>query len=375
MPTRRQTPPPCPLHPGSTVWFDGTYGTAARRRRRYRCLPADGEPPHRFSEQLTPRFFSYTAAEIARALVAVGEGMSYRGAAKVVQDGRRERRAGPDGNSVADWVEIFAPAVFARFAKTSWPPAVLLDSLPFRMRSVDATGRLLPEDVPAFYVLGAHEPGSSGLVMLQAFPGVYPGSAQALWEEFLRSLDGAPTHVVCDPDPDLLAAIRRVWRPAPVTLLCHTHLRLQLREVLRDEGIPPGEPLSNVGERSLDRVEAWHEFVEFHRPRRLRKLERWISRHEAAISWQLQHANTSETNTDALTEKLDLLGEHLSGRRANLRNRERTNRLLMLVQLEWNGRADETRYARIIEEELITHAGRAHRRRAIVDPDGTSLRP
>ena len=360
------------------MWFDGKYGTATRRRRRYRCLPADGEPQHRFSEQLTPRFFSYTAAEIASALVAVGGGMSYRAAARVVHDGRRERRAGPDGNSVADWVEIFAPVLFARSAMASWPPVVLLDSLPFRMRSVDASGRPLPEDVPAYYILGAHEPGpveSSGLVALQAFPGVYPGPVQALWEEFLRSLDGAPTHVVCDPDTDLLAAIQRVWTPAPVTLLCHTHLRMQLREVLRDEGIPAGEPLSNAGERSLDRLEAWHEFVEFHRPRRLRKLERWISRHEAAISRQLQHAKTPETNTDALAEKLELLGEHLSGRRANLRNRERTNRLLMLVQLELNGRADETRYASIIEEELMTHGGRAQRRRAILDPDGTSLRP
>jgi hypothetical protein len=378
MPALRKTPPPCPRHPGSTVWFDGTYGPATRRRRRYRCLPADGEPPHRFSEQLTPRFFSYTAAEIASALVAVGEGMSYRAAAKVVHDGHRERRTRPDGNSVADWVEVFAPVVFARSAKTSWPPVVLLDSLPFRMRSLDAGGRPLPDEVPAFFILGASEQGpdeSSGLVALRAFPGVHPGPAQPLWEEFLRSLDGAPTRVVCDPDPDLLAAIRRVWTPAPETLLCHMHLRIQLREVLRDEGIPPGEPLSNAGDRALDRLEAWREFVEFHRPRRLRKLERWISRHEAAISRQLRLAKGSEPSTDALAGKLDLLGEQLSGRRANLRNRERTNRLLMLVQLELNGRSDETGYAQMIEEELLAHAGRARRRRAILDPDGTSLRP
>jgi hypothetical protein len=378
MPTRRSTPPPCPLHPGSTVWFDGQYGTATRRRRRYRCLPTDGGTPHRFSEQLTPRFFSYTATEIASALVAVGEGLSYRAAARVVHDLRRVRRAGPDGNSVADWVEVFAPLVFAGSAAASWPRVLLLDSLPFRIRSVDATGRPLPQEVPAFSVLGAYEPGpagSSGIVALQACPSAYPEPMQPLWEEFLRSLDGAPARVVCDPDPDLLGAIRRVWKPAPVTLLCHTHLRMELREVLRDEGIPPGDPLSNAGERALDGREAWREFVAFHRPRRLRKLERWIGRHDAAISWQLQHEKTSEPRTDALGEKLELLGENLAGRRANLRNRERTNRLLMLVQLELNGLADEMRYASIIDEELITHAGRAQPRRAILDPDGTSLRP
>jgi hypothetical protein len=352
------------------VWFDGTYGTATRRRRRYRCLPTDGGTPHTFSEQLTPRFFTYTAAEIARALVGVGEGLSYRAAAGVV----RSSHARPDGNSVADWVEIFAPAIFARFAEKRWPSAVLLDSLPFRIRTVDARGRLLPEEVPAFHILGACEPGG-GLVALQAFPGVYPGPIQGLWEEFLRSLDGAPTQVVCDPDPDLRTAIQRIWKPAPVTLLCHTHLRAQLRDVLREEGIPTGEPLANAGERALDRLEAWREFVAFHRPRRLRKLERWLSRHDAAISSQLQHAKRLAPTTDALGEKLELLGEHLSGRRGNLRNRDRTNRLLMLVQLALNGSADETRYARIIEEELAANEGRARRRRTILDPGGTSLRP
>jgi hypothetical protein len=364
------TPPPCPLHAGSTVWFDGSYGTAARRRRRYRCLPADGGTPHAFSSQLTPRFFSYTALEIARALVGVGEGMSYRAAAGVT----RGPHGPPDGNSVADWVEIFAPPIFARFAETEWPAVVLLDSLPFRIRTVDARGRLLPEEVPAFYILGASAP-NGGLVTLQAFPGVFPGPIRGLWEEFLRSLDGLPTRVVCDPDPDLLAAVARVWRPAPVTLLCHTHLRVQLRDVLRDEGIPPGEPLSNAGERALDGLEAWREFVSFHRPRRLRKLEHWIGRHDAAISSQLQRAKRSAPTTDALGEKLEILGEHLSGRRGNLRNRDRTNRLLMLVQLALNGSADETSYTRIIEEELAANEGRAQRRRAILDPDGTSLRP
>src|SRR5207302_4638441 len=138
---RRRTPPPCPRHPGSTVWFDGEYGTPTRRRRRYRCLPAGGEPSHRFSELLprqravagvqgtpTPRHFSYSAAEVAAALVAVGEGMSYRAAAGRVEERVRGSRPGPDGNSVADWVEVFAPILFARYGATSWPRVVALDS-------------------------------------------------------------------------------------------------------------------------------------------------------------------------------------------------------------------------------------------------------
>src|SRR5919204_1658627 len=132
MSAKRQRPPDCPRHPGSSVSFDGAYGAATRRRQRYRCRPADGAPPPRFSEPLprqgagraTPRLFTYTTAEIATALVAVGEGMSYRAAAGAMRGRLRGGGPAPDGNSVADWVEIFAPVVFARAATTSWPSAV-----------------------------------------------------------------------------------------------------------------------------------------------------------------------------------------------------------------------------------------------------------
>ena len=181
--------------------------------------------------------------------------------------------------------------------------------------------------------------------------------------------------MVCDPDPDLVAAIESVWSRAPVTFLCHSHLRKQLLEVLRDEGVLPGDPLSSAGERAFDGLGSWREFLESYRPRRLRRLERWIELHDERITWQLEQAEGFDLTTDALEQQLELLGERLSGRRGNLRNRERTNRLLMLVQLELNGLADAERYARIIEEDLLLVGGRAGRRRAILDPGGSSLRP
>jgi len=319
---------------------------------------------------VTPRLFTYSAAEIAASLVAVGAGASYRAAASAV-GGRGGR--GPDGNSVADWVEIFAPVIFARSGTTRWPRAVAIGSLPFRVRSLDASGRPLPRDLPAFQILGALESGGNSLVALKAFPGAYPGRARSLWKEFLHSRAGAPAQVVCDPD--LVAAIESAWTPAPLTILCHSQLRGRLRELLRDEGVFPGDPLANAAERALDGLGEWREFVDFHRPRRLRQLERWIGRYGERIAWQLAHARAADTTTDVLEQKLGLLREQLSGRRGNLRNRERTNRLLMLVQLELNGLADERGYARIIEEELLARGGRADRRRAILDPGGSSLRP
>ena len=135
-----------------------------------------------------------------------------------------------------------------------------------------------------------------------------------MWEEFLRSVDGVPERVVCDPDEDLLAAVASVWTPAPVTVLCHSHLRRELLDVLRDDGIAPGEPLSNAGSRAFDGPGEWHDFVQFYRPRRLRQLERWLDQYGERIAAQLERAGGSETTTNALEQKLGLLRDALAYR-------------------------------------------------------------
>lgn len=45
-------PPACEKHPGSHVTKAGTYGKGPVRRQRYRCTPADGSPPHKFTPTL-----------------------------------------------------------------------------------------------------------------------------------------------------------------------------------------------------------------------------------------------------------------------------------------------------------------------------------
>src|SRR5680860_881281 len=53
----------CPRHEhaGSRVRFDGHYGVPGHRRQLYKCIPVDGERPHRFSENL-PRQESWAEA-------------------------------------------------------------------------------------------------------------------------------------------------------------------------------------------------------------------------------------------------------------------------------------------------------------------------
>jgi hypothetical protein len=43
-----------------------------------------------------------------------------------------------DGSFVEDWVEVFAPALFSERRPTEWPDVVILDDLPFRIRSTAA---------------------------------------------------------------------------------------------------------------------------------------------------------------------------------------------------------------------------------------------
>ena len=345
------------------MWRDGTYETAAGSRPRYRCRPADGDPPHRFTEAdgAAPRGSSYSTRDIASALADVGRGESYRSAG---------RRASVDANTVADWVEMFAPVLHARYARTRWPAVVELDSLAFRaLRAGDDEDDAEGTAFQIFAALAPPRRGRAQLVALDVFPRDPPGGRQALWEEFLSALEGMPAQIVCAPDPDLVQAIAAVWPaggPSPTVFLCHSHLALELLDILQAAGIEPGTRFHRAAVRALTSPAAWRRFLDEPPPRRLRALDAWIELYGVQIASQLARRAAS-TTTELLGENLLLLQERLADRRGNLRNRERTRRLLMLLLLDLNGRADPARYEEIIREELQRRGGRPPARRRIVD--------
>jgi hypothetical protein len=216
---------PRPEHAGSRVRFDGRYGPEGHRRQRYRCTPANGDPPHRFVEPLpreeswsdacescerevgfhegphAARRYQFVARGIAEALVMVGAGSTYRDAALVARERARRLRAGPDGelrftrhgSLVMDWVEVFAPVVFEAYRPTEWRAtgSLLLDDLPFRVRNPE-TGRTRI----AFRIFTAmgYEGGRAKVWRLEACT----SKSQPDWEAFLGALPGAPARVVCD---------------------------------------------------------------------------------------------------------------------------------------------------------------------------------
>jgi hypothetical protein len=373
---RRDPLPACPKHPGSTVWRDGTYATARGPRPRYRCIPggAGAERPHRFTETsgTAPRRSSYTTRDIAAALVDVGRGASYRKAAELAR-ARAGDGASVDGNTVADWVEMYAPMVHSRYARVRWPAVLELDSVAFRARGLGEG-----DESTAFQIFAALAPprrGRAQLVALEVFPRDPPGGRQALWEEFLCAHEGVPAQIVCAPDVDLVQAIAAVW-PAdgvsPAVFLCHRHLTHELLELLQAAGIDPGARFYRAAARALTNTASWRRFLAEPPPRRLRALDAWIDLHGPQIASQLARGAAS-TTTELLERHLLLLQERLADRRGNLRNRERTRRLLMLLLLELNGRSDVARYEEIISEELQQRGGRAPARRTVVEGDDRSL--
>jgi hypothetical protein len=66
----------CPRveHAGSRVRFDGQYGKPGHRRQLYRCVPANGDRPHRFTEVLPREEAWHDACEACERPVLLHEG-------------------------------------------------------------------------------------------------------------------------------------------------------------------------------------------------------------------------------------------------------------------------------------------------------------
>lgn len=388
------------------MWFNGTYGSPGHERPRWKCVPRNGDRPHRFTEPLprqvahagyctscerafdpregpvTPRAYAFAVKQVAQALVAVGAGASYRQAAEQARTEAhrhpRDRRSA-HGQLVADWVEVFAPVVFEPHRPSSWPKGtLLLDEQVFRVRRPD---RRQGGD-PAFTILGAYgyEGGGQGFWRLEGFPATRRGFATSavmadVWAGFLRSLSGEPERVVCDRDATMLTAIERTWPQADVWI-CQWHLRRKAQQLLYEFALTdPEEPIVRALEGAFESLAAWEEFKRLARGLRRRELKGWLKDNEALIESQLGRRPAQRSqyplSTGALEERLRAIEHRLEWRAGRMTNRQRLNHLLLLFQLELNGQASEPAYAKALRDWLAASGGRPRvPRRAIADLRG-----
>jgi len=342
-----------------------------------------------------PRHYQFVARGIAEALGAVGAGATYMQASRVARDrarrfrcdaGTGELRESAHGQLVADWVELFAPVVFEPHRPSAWPAAgsLLFDHPPFRVRALDEDGRRIPGGRVAFDVFCAvgYCAGRPRLWRAEAFSSARPAN----WRVFLASLPGEPQRIVCDAHGGMLQAITARWPQAELQH-CEWHLRHALVRLLgkraRDDPREQLQELQARAEGALAGPCSWQAFVRAARTADDESLACWIAVNGPTIGAQFARREPPSRRpadmpltTAALEQLTRPIIAALYRRRYALKNRERLNRLLMLLQLHINGDDDVRRYARTIRTWLEANGGRpVDRRRAIADPAGApSLR-
>ena len=267
--------------------------------------------------------------------------------------------------------------VFEPHRPVAWPTAgsLLLDDLPFSVRD-PATGRFRI----AFRVFCAtgFERGRPKLWRVEAFP----DASQANWEAFLRGLEGTPLRVVCDNHHGLTGAVRAAF-PEAELYLCEWHLRHALERLMAK--IRKSDAHRVAIDALLPRVEAaftgpsfWKPFVRDAQAEEIPRLSSWLEGTGRVVEDQFRRrglrslrAIDMPLSTSPMDGLIGPLRDALHRRRYGLKNRERTNRLLLLMQLHANRQDDELAYAKDIRAWLEANHGRPRiARRAVSDSAG-----
>jgi hypothetical protein len=263
--------------------------------------------------------------------------------------------------------------VFAPHAPESWLEhgTLVLDHFYFRLRRSDTAAR----SYFAWHVLCAlaYVDGQRELVRLQAFTNATPAS----WREFFSGLPGAPGRIVCDAHSGMLKVIEERW-PQTEVYLCEWHLRHALERLLGKIGGATAEQLLPRTEAAFAGQHFWARFDVEARQLDDGRMNAWLDRWSPIIASQLKRrprasagAADQPRSTGGLETFIKPIEAALYRRRYGMKNRERLNRLLLLLQLEANGHADERGYAKEIRDWLELTGGRpSTARRVIADPSG-----
>jgi hypothetical protein len=406
--------PECPIaeHAGSTVVRAGWNGKAPHRRQRWLCRPANGEPRHRFIPVLTrqgephaycvecstglepwegqagARDYRFAAREVGEALVAVAAGASYRAAAEAARKraqreptggtrkpGARLRDALRDGQIVANWIDVFAELICAEELPRHWPETLLVDSKNFRIHSGERVGR----GFHVFAAMGApasgKRPASPRIWRLEPFG----RKDQAAWEEFFGSCEGAPQVIVSDADNALACAVASVFGERGTEhRTCEWHLGRKLREHLPNPILEDRDnPIARALPGALRTAEGWQALIDeiaeqrSHEPS-LRLAQSWLERYGSRIAAQVATRDPARPNSTGPVEQvLREVDRRIGDRVGSFTNRARMGRLLALIALDIDGRADGRRWADRLRECLHLAGGHAENQRPHDDPKGS----
>lgn len=292
--------PACPRadHTGSRITRNGSYGPYGRQR--FKCQPPDG-PAHTFSvftdsidvndvappQSIRLKSFRHSVADIARALVCIGRGASYRQAA--IQVSMDTRAGGINGQLVANWVNTFGPVVAAEPDLSHWPAVISVGSFPLRRG---------PERDDLLVQLATNaDPGESGPRLLHVQ--IAGRATSGTWNTFYARYAGQPSMVIVQRGSRAAAAALRRW-PDPPPLLVESrprHRDLYPADV-EGHGGPDGAIDADI---------------------------------DAAVAHFRRYR--------------DVLFRRLASRQSHFTNLAQLNQLVELMRLDVNGAADQATYA------------------------------
>jgi transposase-like protein len=208
--------------------------------------------------------------------------------------------------------------------------------------------------------------GQRELWRLQAFTNATPAS----WREFFSGLPGSPPRIVCDAHSGMLKVIEERW-PQTEIYLCEWHLRHALERLLVKIAGKTAEQLLPRTEAAFAGRHFWAAFDADARQLGDARLNAWLERWSPIIASQLARrprgkpdASDQPRSTGGLETFVKPIEAAFYRRRYAMKNRERLNRLLLLLQLEANGHADERAYAKDIRDWLELTGGRPSTARA-----------
>jgi hypothetical protein len=377
--------------------------------------PWEGQP--------APRLYGFTARDVASALAMVAGGSSYRQAAEAIRiragrplstaAGRtpakvkgkkakgKKAKVLPPANRhpqlVSDWVEVFAPMIWAAYAPTAWPAAVAVDEMEFRF---GRPGRARGDKAFSVLAVVGYDAAeqSAGRHYVAAIEAVSHADGQA-WTTLLGSLQGRPGWVVGDGGVPLRAAaatwaesgdsrdhdlavnlgedpgLLRTWR-------CEWHLGHNISQAL------PAEITRDRADRihqligeAVRSAAGWQKLCD-----ELAKRSRRDGSCQGALNalLNIRHIVVAQDglhthgprSTGALEEFFQQLSTTIGDRASRLTNKTRTDALLKLIAARRNGWLNETAWAELIRDHLSRTNGRAPQQRSHTDPrSAPSLRP
>ena len=401
--------PVCPVseHAGSAVVRAGWYGREGQRRQRWLCRPKAG-PAHRFAETLprivdprsahacaecattlepwegqpAPRLYGFTARDVAFALAQVAAGQTYRSTAAAVrrvagrpletrarrtESGRRLPPPNAHGQIVSDWVEVFAPVIWAAYAPPTWPERLLLDECGFRFSKPGRVTRRARVPCPRRGRLPL-----SGAAVRGGCGGGPDGRLRPL--EAALVVVTRPTAAGGDRRRSGRRAAATVW-PQAHSHRCEWHLARNLTASSADPACgkiaptrstrcsPTPNAASPAGRPSPPRSTGAAPRPAATRTRSTRSTDSTRSsgpRPPTRTGWP--------RSTGPLEQFFRELDRTLSDRAARLTNKTRTDALLKLLAAHHNHWGSERDWADLVREHLTRHAGHARHQRQHTDP-------